>query len=318
MTFLSPSLPGRAEAARSIAVTAETLAEARFDTLETVLERDSASYWVRMRPGPKPSFTRDLLEDILAQQAMARDALEHARQTGTDPAFRWYIFGSRIPGIFNLGGDLAFFADRIRAQDLRSLREYGHRCVETIHGNAGPFPTPVVSIAMVQGDALGGGFECALACDVIIAERSAKFGLPEILFNLFPGMGAYSFLARRLGTLEAERIITSGRIYTAEEMHALGIVDVVAEDGEGEAAVRAWMDRQGRKHNAMQALYRTRRRVNPVTLQELKDVVDIWAETAMGVAEADLRKMLRLTQAQEKRLAATAGSATSALATAAE
>jgi DSF synthase len=317
MTFLPPSPPGRVEAARSIAVTAETLAEARFDTLETTLERDSGSYWVRMRASPKPSFTRELLEDILTQQAMARGALEHARQTGTDPAFRYYIFGSRIPGIFNLGGDLAFFADRIRARDQRALREYGYRCVEAILGGGGPFSTPVVSIALVQGDALGGGFECALAGDVIIAERGARFGLPEILFNLFPGMGAYSFLSRRLGSVGAERIITSGRVYTAEEMHALGVVDVVAEDGQGEAAVREWMDRQGRKHNAMQALYRTRRRVNPVTLQELRDVVDIWAETAMGVAEADLRKMLRLTQAQEKRLAATAGAASPPAATAA-
>lgn len=309
MTFLAPTLPGPEQIGRSLAVTAEDLAAARFDLLETRLERDSASFWAYMRPGPKPSFTVDLLADILAQQKLARDALEHARNTGAEPAFRWYIFGSRIPGIFNLGGDLALFADRIRAGDARALREYGYRCVEAIHGNAGPFPTPVVSIAMVQGDALGGGFECALACDVIIAERSARFGLPEILFNLFPGMGAYSFLSRRLGVREAERIITSGRVYTAEEMAALGVVDLVAEDGQGELAVREWMDRHGRKHNALQALYRTRRRVNPVTLQELKDVVDIWAETALGVSEADLRKMIRLTQAQEKRLAA-AGAAT--------
>lgn len=318
MTFLSPTLPDRADSARSVAVTAETLAQAQFDLLETRLERDSASYWAYMRAAPKPSFTPELLNDILAQQQVARDALEHARHSGTEPAFRWYVFGSRIPGIFNLGGDLALFADRIRANDLRALREYGYRCVEAIHGNAGPFPTPVVSIAMVQGDALGGGFECALACDVIIAERSAKFGLPEILFNLFPGMGAYSFLSRRLGAREAEKIIVSGRIYTAEEMQALGVVDVVAEDGEGEAAVRAWMDRQGRKHNALQALYRTRRRVNPVTLQELKDVVDIWAETALGVSDADLRKMLRLTQAQEKRLAAVAAAPSAGLPVAAE
>lgn len=318
MTFLPPNFPSRAEAASSIAVTAETLAAARFDTLETRLERDTGSYWAWMRPGPKPSFTPELLDDILSQQALSRAALEHARQTGTEPAFRWYIVGSRIPGIFNLGGDLTLFADRIRAKDAAALREYGYRCVEAILGGGGPFSTPVTSVALVQGDALGGGFECALAGDVIIAERSARFGLPEILFNLFPGMGAYSYLSRRLGTLEAERIITSGRVYTAEEMQALGVVDAVAEDGQGEAAVRDWMDRHARRHNAMQALQRVRRRVNPVTLQELKDIVDIWAETAMNVAEADLRKMLRLAQAQEKRLAQAATAAAPALTAAAE
>lgn len=308
MTYFPPASLSRELPPGSFAAPADALEAARFDTLETRLERDSGSYWVFMRPGPKACFTMELLQDILAQQALMREVLQRAKQEGSEAPARWYVFGSRMPGIFNLGGDLALFAEKIRARDLEALRRYGHTCVQTIHGNAGPFPTPIISIALVQGDALGGGFECALACDVIIAERSAKFGLPEILFNLFPGMGAYSFLSRRIGPVEAERMITSGRIYSAEELHAMGIVDMLADDGAGEAAVREWMDRHNRKYNAMQALYRTRRRVNPVTLEELKDVVDIWAETALGVSEMDLRKMLRLTQAQEKRLQA-AGSA---------
>ena len=303
MTYLAPSPLGREEPARSCTDPAADLSAARFDTLDTRLEADSASFWAFMRPGPKPCFTLDLLHDILAQQALLRDALSPARRGDAPPAIRWYVMGSRIPGIFNLGGDLGHFAEKIRARDLAALRRYGHLCVEAIHGNAEAFRAPVGTIALVQGDALGGGFECALAFDVIIAERSAKFGLPEILFNLFPGMGAYSFLLRRIGPVQAERLITSGRLYSAEELHALGVVDVVAEDGEGEAAVRAFLDRSDRKHNALQAVWRTRRTVNPVTLQELKDVVDIWSETALGVSELDLRKMLRLTAAQEKRLA---------------
>lgn len=303
MTYLAPSPLGRAEPARSCTDPAADLSAARFDTLDTRLEADSASFWAFMRPGPKPCFTLDLLHDILAQQALLREALSPARRGDAPPAIRWYVMGSRIPGIFNLGGDLGHFAEKIRARDLAALRRYGHLCVEAIHGNAEAFRAPVGTIALVQGDALGGGFECALAFDVIIAERSAKFGLPEILFNLFPGMGAYSFLSRRIGPVQAERLITSGRLYSAEELHALGVVDVVAEDGEGEAAVRAFLDRSDRKHNALQAVWRTRRTVNPVTLQELKDVVDIWSETALGVSELDLRKMLRLTAAQEKRLA---------------
>jgi DSF synthase len=303
MTYLAPTSLGRDEPPRSFADPAAELAAARFDTLETRYEADSASFWAYMRPGPKPCFTLALLHDILAQQALLREVLSPARRGEAPPAVRWYVMGSRIPGIFNLGGDLGHFAEKIRARDLSALRRYGHLCVEAIFGNAEAFRAPVGTIALVQGDALGGGFECALAFDVIVAERSAKFGLPEILFNLFPGMGAYSFLARRIGTVQAERLITSGRLYTAEELHGLGVVDVLAEDGEGEATVREFIDRSARKHNALQAIWRTRRTVNPVTLQELKEVVEIWAETALGVSEADLRKMLRLTAAQEKRLA---------------
>ncbi len=301
MTFLAPTAPHAL--AGSFPDSATLLSSVAFETLETRHEPDSKSFWAYMRPGPKPCFTVELLNDILAQQAMLRSVLAPAQRAENGAALQYYVMGSRLPGMFNLGGDLALFADRIRARDLAALRRYGNLCVEAIHGNAEAFQAPVVTIALVQGDALGGGFECALAFDVIVAERSAKFGLPEILFNLYPGMGAYSFLSRRLGQVEAERMIMSGKIYTAEEMHALGIVDVLAEDGQGEAAVRAYIDRGSRKHNAQSALLRVRRRVNPVTLTELRDVVEIWAETAMGISDMDLRKMLRLTQAQDKRIA---------------
>ncbi len=303
MTYFPMPLPDRSAAALSFGDPAANLAAARFDTLETRLERDSASFWAWMRPGPKPCFTNELLSDILAQQALLRDALSPARRAEAPLAARWYVMGSRIPGIFNLGGDLSLFAEKIRARDLAALRHYGQLCVEAVHGNSEAFQAPAVTIALVQGDALGGGFECALAFDIIVAERGAKFGLPEILFNLFPGMGAYSFLSRRVGPVQAERMINSGRLYTAEELHGLGLVDVLAEDGQGEAAVRDYIDRNDRKHNALQAIFRARRRANPVTLAELRDIVDIWSETALGVSDLDIRKMLRLTAAQCKRLA---------------
>ena len=156
-------------------------------------------------------------------------------------------------------------------------------------------------MALVQGDALGGGFECALSMDMIVAERSAKLGLPEIMFNLFPGMGAYSFLSRRLDAARAEKMILSGRIYSAEELHDMGIVDILAEDGQGEEAVREYIDRHAYRLNAYRAVYQARKRVNPVTFDELRDVTDIWVEAALGLSESDLRRMARLTAAQDRR-----------------
>ena len=161
----------------------------------------------------------------------------------------------------------------------------------------------MVTIALVQGDALGGGFEAALAHDVIIAERSAKFGLPEVLFNLFPGMGAYSFLSRRIGRMAAERMILSGRIYSADELHEIGLVHTVVPDGEGEQAVNEYVDANSRWHNAHHATFKAGRRVDPVTLEELKDVVDGWVEAALRLSETDLRRMARLAGAQDRRIA---------------
>jgi DSF synthase len=128
-------------------------------------------------------------------------------------------------------------------------------------------------------------------------------GLPEVLFNLFPGMGAYSFLSRRLDRRKAEELILSGRIYTGAELFDLGLVDVLAEDGEGEHAVREYVAQHARKFNMRRAVYEARRRVNPVVLQELLDVVDLWVETAMNLGERDLRIMERLCAAQDRRLA---------------
>jgi DSF synthase len=170
----------------------------------------------------------------------------------------------------------------------------------------------VVSIALVQGDALGGGFECALSFDMIVAERSARFGFPEVLFNLFPGMGATSFLSRRIGRVAARRMMLDGTIHTAEELHAMGVVDVLAEDGEGEAAVRELIARHGRRRNATQALFGAMRQVEPVTLEELRAVVDIWVDAALNLGPADLRKMKRLASAQERRCASGAPANTSA------
>jgi DSF synthase len=220
-----------------------------------------------------------------------------------DPPFRYLVCGSAIPGIFNLGGDLGLFRSLIAAGDAEALRRYGHAAVEVAHGTHTGLNLPLITIALVQGDALGGGFECALAHHVIIAERSAKFGLPEIMFNLFPGMGAYNFIARRTNAATAERMIMSGRIYTGAELYDMGIVDVLAEDGRGEEALNDYVRKNARRHAAQRAIYQARQRVNPITLQDLNGITDLWVDTAMTLSPIDLKMMERLVAAQGRRRA---------------
>ncbi|MDQ2734402.1 MAG: crotonase/enoyl-CoA hydratase family protein [Pseudomonadota bacterium] len=265
------------------------------------LERDTATYWCYMRPQGKPIVTNGLLRDLRVMQDSLSDLFENAKEAGERP-FSYFVFASRAPGVYSLGGDLDYFARCMRTGDRESIHHYARTCVEVVHQNVNAFNLPVITMALVQGDALGGGFETALSFDLIVAERSAKMGLPEILFNLFPGMGAYSFLSRRLDALRAQKMILSGRIYSAEELHDMGLVDVLAEDGQGEAAVCDYVKRMSGKHNAQYALYQARRRVNPVTWEELRDVVDIWVDAVFQLSESDLKKMARLTAAQDRRL----------------
>jgi len=269
--------------------------------LETRLEHSHGTFWYHLRPEGVPSFTRGLLRDIAdMQQAIIR--MFDGRDAVSKPPFRHLVLASRLPGIFNMGGDLGFFADRIRARDRAALADYARACIEVVYTNAIALDLPIVTIALVQGDALGGGFEAALSCNVIVAEKSAKLGLPEILFNLFPGMGAYSLLARKLDPRRAEQMVLSGRIYGAAELHEMGLVDVLAEDGQGEEAVHQYVAQSGRHHGAHRALAAMRRRLSPLTFAELEEVAEIWVDTALQLTEPDLRKMERLKNAQVRRL----------------
>ena len=278
-----------------------------FETLDVVLDSKRRTLWNFMRPGTGfACFTPELLRDIRSLHRTIRDLHATSRHEGGEP-LQYVVSASRIPGIYSLGGDLALFAEKIRNGDSKAMHHYGHDAIDLLYHQSIGFGLPVVTIGLIQGDALGGGFECALSFDVIIAERSARIGLPEILFNMFPGMGAYSFLSRRIGSVQAEKMILSGRIYTAEELFDMGVVDVLAEDGEGEYAATRYIDDNRRKHNAHAALYQTRRRVNPISEQELHDVIDIWVEAALNLTPPDLRKMDRLASAQKKRLANMSG-----------
>jgi DSF synthase len=263
--------------------------------LDVSITDEDRAFWCFMKPPTRPSFSRQLLIDLAHMQQMIKKLFAN----GATP-FDYFILGSRWPGVFNMGGDLNLFADKIRQRDREGLRQYAYACVDTGYANYSGYDNGIVTIALLQGDALGGGLESALSCDILIAERQAKFGLPEVLFNMFPGMGAYSFLSRRVGMTKAEDMMLGGRTYTAEEMLALGAIDMVVEPGEGIQAVRAHIARNRSRLLAMSAVYRSRRRVNPVTLAELRDVTDIWVDTALKITEQDLRRMCRIAAAQDR------------------
>jgi DSF synthase len=200
--------------------------------------------------------------------------------------------------VFNLGGDLDLFIHLIEARDENALEVYGKACVDVLYRNYIGHGLPITTVSLVQGECLGGGFEAALSSDLIVAERQARFGFPEILFNLFPGMGAYSFLERKVGRRLTEELLSSGKIYSADDMLALGVIDLVVERGAGEAEIAALAKRQSRSRNGLSAIAAARRRVNGVTYEELMDVVRLWVEAAMRLTGRDLKLMQRLVSRQ--------------------
>lgn len=264
--------------------------------LDVLYDDRSLALWTFMAPQERPSFTPTMLSDFEQWQKLIKQHFGPGRVP-----LRYLILGSRAPGVFCFGGDLTLFHGLIRERNRDALAAYGYRCVEILDRNTHALDLPILTIGLAQGQALGGGFESLLSFDFIIAERSSTFGLPEVTFGLFPGMGAHVLLSRKLGAAMADRIILSNEVYTAEQMYDLGIVHQVVPDGEGEAAVREFMARSDRRHAGLVNARRAMRVSTPIEMAEYYRIVDLWADAALQLREQDLKLMQRLASAQARK-----------------
>ena len=266
-------------------------------------EPETGAIWAWLNATGTPCFSLGLLNDIRAHDGMLEANKGSVPYNGTLQKANYYVVGSRTPRVFNLGGDLALFILLIKSREREALAHYAKLCIDNIYPRIRNYGCPTLTtISLVQGDALGGGFETALSSDVIVAEENAQIGLPEILFNLFPGMGAYSLLARRIGMKAAEDLITSGRILPASKLHEMGVIDLLAKDGEGENAVRHWIAKNQKRRNGFQAVFQARQHVQPIEREELDRIADVWVDAALRLEDRDLKMMSRIVRSQMRRM----------------
>jgi DSF synthase len=172
-----------------------------------------------------------------------------------------------------------------------------------VHAAARGFDTGAISIAMVEGTALGGGFEAALAHHFLLAQSDARMGFPEIAFNLFPGMGGYSLVARKAGMRLAEELIGVGEPHTAEWHREKGLVDQLFEPGDAYVSTRTFIDTLKPKMNGIRAMLRARQRVLQLPRAELMEITEDWVDAAFMIEEKDLAFMERLVTLQNRRTA---------------
>jgi DSF synthase len=219
---------------------------------------------------------------------------------GGNVQIHYLVLDSKISGIFNLGGDLSLFRDCITKKDRKGLYAYARTCIDTIHGFIVGCRLPLTTIALVRGDALGGGFECALSCQVMIAENGVEMGFPEILFNIFPGMGGYHLMSQRLPHKQVERMMLSGRKYSSTELFEMGVIDILTEKNSGHEAVYTYIKDSMKYHNGYMAMKNVRERVHSITHDDLISVCEYWVDVAMNMTDRDIRLMERLIRAQDK------------------
>jgi enoyl-CoA hydratase len=182
----------------------------------TMTHRDDAIAVVALS---RPRVKNALDLPMLTRFESVIDEMEEGART------RVAIVCSEVERVFVAGGDIAAMRD-LSVEDGVDFVYAGHRLMRRIE------ESPIVFIAAVDGYALGGGLELALACDLIVASRSAIFGLPETRIGLFPGWGGTQRLCRAAGLHRARELIYTGRRFDVEEATQMGLVNKVVDDGQ--------------------------------------------------------------------------------------
>ncbi|MGE0234369.1 MAG: crotonase/enoyl-CoA hydratase family protein [Methylocystis sp.] len=270
----------------------------RFEYLEIEYDAPTQSVWMNYRADSPHCYTLRMLQDAIE----FRDALKYlVKEEGANWPIRYVVMASKKPNVFSLGGDLATFVSCIKRNDRESLLTYAHACIEVMYALTSAFDLPVVTLSVVSGQCMGGGFEGALATDFVIAEEGSRLGVPEIAFNTFPGMGAVTFLTRRVGPARTQQIISAGRVYSARELFDLDIIDLVAPKGGALKTAQEWMhDPDGSKFLRRLALVKHRKQCFPIRKEELLQVVELWTDCSLAISKHDLRYMERLVSAQSR------------------
>jgi enoyl-CoA hydratase/carnithine racemase len=207
------------------------------------------------------------------------------------------IYSEMKPG-FCAGADLRELYQRSRAMEkldaakgVRDFLERIHRVLNIIDAS------PLTTIAAVHGVTFGGGFELALACDLIIADKMARFCFPELRLGLIPGFGGIPRLKRDSGNAVVRDLLLTGRSFNAVKAQQIGLLSQVVGEGEALRAARATAEQLKKFDRATAAA--AKKFIKPIPHEELRREIDLFCELfARPAVEAGLRRFVESTDAQ--------------------
>jgi enoyl-CoA hydratase/carnithine racemase len=207
------------------------------------------------------------------------------------------IIHSTLPSGFSAGADLRELYRRMQelpqAERVAGLRDFLKRIHKVMNALDA---SPLTTIAAVHGVTFGGGFELALACDLIIADKMARFCFPELRLGLIPGFGGIPRLKRDLGNALVRDLLLTGRSINATRAHAVGLVSQVTAEGQALKVARATAA-QIKKFDR-QTSAAAKQFIKPIPYEELKQEIEIFCELFTRPAvEAGLRKFVESTDA---------------------
>jgi enoyl-CoA hydratase len=205
---------------------------------------------------------------------------------------RAVVVTSALEAGFSAGADLRELYRRTRGLDpaernagVRDFLERIHRVLNTLDA------APVTTIAAVHGVCFGGGLELALVCDVIVADRLARFCLPELRLGLIPGFGGIPRLKRDLGNAVVRDLLLTGRSLNAQRAYEAGLVSQLA--GAGEAARLARATAAQTKKFDRETVAAAKRFLKPIPYAELRQEIELFCELfARPAVDEGLRKFV--------------------------
>ena len=205
------------------------------------------------------------------------------------------ILHSTLPSGFCAGADLRELYERsqaMRKEDsvsgVRDFLERIHAVLNKLDGS------PLTTIAAVQGVTFGGGFELALVCDLIIADKTARFCFPELRLGLIPGFGGIPRLKRDLGNAVVRDLLLTGRSFNATKAQQVGLVSQLVAEGEALRAARSTAAQIGKFDRRTSAA--AKQFIKPLLEEELKQEIEIFcALFAQPAVEMGLRRFVENT-----------------------
>lgn len=255
--------------------------------------------WITIKPEPKPVFTLPLLTSVGKVQK-AVFALWGERGEYDRSPVKFLAFRGEGP-VFTLGGDLDFYLDCLALNDRKALDEYARVSVEGACWNASGLNGLVVTLSTIHARAIGGGIDAPRSCNIMIAEEPASFCYPEVKFNHFP-ITAVAILSRRMGSIEAQRMLMSGDEYSAREFHDRGGLDAVVEAGQGETWIRRYAEETLPIHAARTSLFTAFHQRAGRLEDELSHTAQLWSDCMLRLSPDQISKLQRITRAQERML----------------
>ncbi|MFV2059176.1 MAG: crotonase/enoyl-CoA hydratase family protein [Gammaproteobacteria bacterium] len=245
--------------------------------------------WLTMASQQRASFNPEMLFELNTRLHINQQNYPNAKAI---------VIASANPDIFSFGGDLNYIRSLIIKYDREGLFNYIKLNLDVVFKFASHFQQ--LRIAQVTGAAFDAGFEIALASDVIVAERQATFGFPQLDLNLSPYLGSFYYLSRRVGAVKAQQIISSSSTYTAEELAILGVVDVVVEKGCSTNAIIKYINHHQKHTSSNNSLKQIANRINQAPYSKLLERCNDWVNNALNLSGHELRKIERIVKLQNK------------------